>query len=436
MRRFALFALAPLAATATLPCPARAQSSDIAERVDRFTAPLLENGDLSGAILIGTPDSILFLTMYGMADYERSNPNTLDTRFLTASVTKTFTAAAIALLQEEGALSFQDSLSRFIPDFPRGDDITIEHLLAHMSGADNPDYLNSFDNRITLEGLLARIAAKPLLFDPGSNNRYSNAGYNILANVIERVSGITYEGFLRERFFDPLGMTRSGHFDLAETAEYQAKGYIPGPSGPQPVPWYDITFSTGSGSLWSTVGDLYRWGIAIHQDSFYDLRAQWWPFGWGKVDIEGHAGVWQTGATTGFMSSLTVFDEGVIVVLLMNQEAGPWVPWTRTLGRIAWGLPFETSEWRETVTLDAGTLDAYTGTYESGDGNVHVRNEADHLWLHFGDWPLGKYIAPLSLTEFTPLSDMGTITFGMERNGLFQEMTWGDRSYSRVRSEE
>ncbi len=132
------------------------------------------------------------------------------------------------------------------------------------------------------------------------------------------------------------------------------------------------------------------------------------------------------------MSSLTVFDEGVI----MNQEAGPWVPWTRTLGRIAWGLPFETSEWRETVTLDAGTLDAYTGTYESGDGNVHVRNEADHLWLYFGDWPLGKYIAPLSLTEFTPLSDMGTITFGMERNGLFQEMTWGDRSYSRVRSEE
>ena len=148
MHRVALFALTLLAPISTLPCSARAQSSDVAERVNRFIAPLLENGDLSGAILIGTPDSILFLATYGMADYERGNPNTPDTRFLTASVTKTLTAAAIALLQEEGALSFQDSLSRFIPDCPHGNEIMIEHLLAHMSGADNPDYLDPSGSRL------------------------------------------------------------------------------------------------------------------------------------------------------------------------------------------------------------------------------------------------------------------------------------------------
>src|SRR5208283_4739801 len=145
------------------------------------------------------------------------------------SITKQFTAAAILKLQEEGKLSVNDKLTKYFPEFPRGDEVTLEHLLTHTSGihsfASKPQFLEMVKSPVKEEDLVRSIEKDPYDFAPGKKYQYNNSGFFLLGCIIEKVSGHSYGDFLRENFFEPLGMTNTGVHQAGVELQHEARGY-------------------------------------------------------------------------------------------------------------------------------------------------------------------------------------------------------------------
>src|SRR6266849_2533563 len=176
--------------------------SRVASQLQAYLKPFVETGNFTGAVLVARRGRVLFRHAYGMANYELQVPNSPATRFHIASVSKPFTAAAILQLQEQGRLSLSDHLSRFVPDFPNGDTITLDNLLTHTSGIPNvndlPDYDTFARTPHTPQQLVAKFAGVPLEFQPGGDYHYSNSNYNLLALVLENASGESYGEYIRK----------------------------------------------------------------------------------------------------------------------------------------------------------------------------------------------------------------------------------------------
>ncbi|MGH9957958.1 MAG: serine hydrolase domain-containing protein, partial [Pyrinomonadaceae bacterium] len=206
--------LVAMASGRTLSQP-RVKSGSLESKADAHMKPFLEIKGFSGAVLVAKQGRILLRKGYGLANYELGVPNTPETKFHIASVSKSFTAAAIMILVERGLLNTSDSLNKFIPDYPDGDKITVHHLLVHTSGIPNvnsfPDYDAKSKFAQTPASLIEMFKNKPLTMKPGERCSYSNSNYNVLAFIIEKVSGKGYGEFLKETIFDPLGMKDTGH---------------------------------------------------------------------------------------------------------------------------------------------------------------------------------------------------------------------------------
>jgi CubicO group peptidase (beta-lactamase class C family) len=421
----ALFAFCPAAFPAEGVCAADKSSGGLQTRVDAYLAPHVTNRDFSGAVLIARGDGVLVNKAYGMANYELEVRNTPDTKFRIASLTKTFTAAAIVMLEEEGRLRFADPVQRFIPDFPHGDKITILHLLSHRSGLSNPEYNESFATRISLEGLIERIKKRPLQFEPGTREQYSNAGFNVLAYIVERASGISYDEFLRRRIFGPLGMQNTGNFSDEEVVHRRASGYLPGPgpSGIVNAPWYDIGFSMGSGSISSTTGDLLRWGRAVNSEQLFKLKELKYPYGWGRFDRLESSGIQQTGLTTGYTSSLAIyFSQDLYVICLGNIECGKWIQWANDLAALALGKSVPEAPVRRFIAMTPKRVEQVVGHYENAQHRIEVLNRGGDLWMRLDEWPVLKYLAPLGDNIFDVRADLGDILF--EGKGPSDTLIW------------
>jgi CubicO group peptidase (beta-lactamase class C family) len=163
----------------------------------------------------------LFRRAYGMADLELGVPLQPDMVFRLGSITKQFTAVAILMLAEEGKLSLQDPIEKHLPGYPtQGHVITVEHLLTHTSGiqsyTDMPGWMTSrILAPMTVQELIDGFKKEPMQFAPGTRWVYNNSAYVLLGAIVEKASGKTYEAFVRERIFQPLGMS-SSHYDSSE----------------------------------------------------------------------------------------------------------------------------------------------------------------------------------------------------------------------------
>jgi len=287
-----------------------------------------------------------------MANHELGTPNTARTRFHIASVSKSFTAAAILLLEESGRLSVRQPVARVLPGYPRGDAITIHDLLAHTSGIPNVNDLPDYDRRSVVPWSLPDIVSwfqdLPLEFEPGSRYRYSNSNYNLLAHIIERVTGQGYGAYLRSRVLAPAGLLDTGHDGrAADLIADRAAGYAPvGLDGFENAPYVDWTIKTGNGSLYSTVNDLHRWvqvligGRLLRPEStakmFADHRGGV-GYGWSVRNGE-RPSVAVTGRSPGFSSSVEHFSRSrVTVVVLANLYSSIAQTIAADIGAIAHG---------------------------------------------------------------------------------------------------
>lgn len=298
----------------------------LARLVDAYVEPLVRMRDFSGTVLVARHRRVLVRRAYGSASYELGVPVSPAMRFGIGSVTKTFTAAAIELLAERGRLSLHDTLSKFLPGLVFGDSVTLEQLLEHRAGVPDyygfPEYATRRTEPISLEQFATLVGGKPLDFKPGSEGRYSNSGYTLLAAVVERTSGMSYGVFLRTQVFEPLHLTETGNLADGGLVERLAPGYDPGfpPVRVQPAAYTSRGWLAGNGSVYSTAADLLRWVEAIQSDRLVHSSRLPYPYGWGKHVRFGRDVLEQNGRIpAGYAAYLGTYPKEALTVIVLSN---------------------------------------------------------------------------------------------------------------------
>jgi CubicO group peptidase (beta-lactamase class C family) len=285
----------------------------------------------SGALLVAKDGEVLLEKGYGMADLEAQVPNTASTVFTTGSITKQFTAAAILRLEMDGLLSTDDRLSEHLEGVPDDKkDITLHHLLTHTSGI-VPSTGDDFEV-LGRDDMVQRAMDAPLAFEPGTRMMYSNAGYSLLAAVVEVVSGQPYEEYLAEHIFGPAGMKMTGYrlpdWSRAVVAHWYRGETDNGTPLDKHYPYWNLI---GNGGILSTLGDMFRWYEALKGDAVLseaEKRKLWTPFlndygyGWDVLQTpRGTLVQHDGGSDLGASAELRWFvDEDVVTVLFCNRD--------------------------------------------------------------------------------------------------------------------
>ena len=259
---------APAAATPVVMPTATATVAPSMAELDAWLTSQNAADRFSGVVLVSRGDEILLRRAYGLADRSWNTPLTPTAKVQIASVTKQFTSAAILKLQDEGKLTVRDPLCRWVdPCPPEWAPITLHHLMTHTAGI--PDLLNQADYRTvhrlpaTPSQQTAAAVARGVSFPPGTRYRYSNSGYNLLGYVIERASERPYADYLRETFFEPLGMENTGYYDPRVIVPEMARGYDYEGGVVNPH-WRDPSVIFSAGGLYSNADDLRTWTRALH----------------------------------------------------------------------------------------------------------------------------------------------------------------------------
>ncbi|MCF2532475.1 serine hydrolase domain-containing protein [Yinghuangia soli] len=255
---------------------------------DRFVARLAAEDKFSGTVLLSHRGRTVLSRAYGMADKEVAVPNTPDTIFALASASKPFTALAVLKLAQQGKIDFYGTLGTYLPGFPPAiaDTVTIHHLLTHTSGMgdllNNAEFLEQVGtwtsaDQVTAE-LVRIIGTQPLEFAPGSDNRYSNSGYDVLGAIVAAVSGQSFYDYVRQHVFTPAGMTRSDFYTRPQwlSDPRLAHPYTRKPSGERIDALRAgegaarMFIGTGGGNAFSTTADLARFAQALTGGALLD----------------------------------------------------------------------------------------------------------------------------------------------------------------------
>jgi CubicO group peptidase (beta-lactamase class C family) len=364
-------------------------------RLDQIVQSYVGSGRFMGAVLVARGDEILLSKGYGQANLEWTIPNTPSTKFRLGSLTKQFTAASILLLAERGALNLQAPVKTYVPDAPASwDGITLVHLLSHTSGIPNftsdPSYATWKFHATTARDLVARFRDKPLDFAPGEKWSYSNSGYAVLGYVIEKVTGGTYERFVVDNIFRPLGMKDSGYDSNTAIVAHRAAGYAPGPNGPVNAPFINMTVPFSAGGLYSTAEDLLRWeqglfgGKVLSSASLQRMTTAVrndYGFGVRVHVVNGRDVVEHNGGIEGFNTYLAYYPSARITVAVLANLNGPAADQMGPqLGAAANGDAVTLASERTEIALSTAQLMAYVGTYELRPGfDLAVTLEGDHL---------------------------------------------------------
>lgn len=399
-RSAALLAILALAAL-----PASAQEGDLASYADKLLAEAYPAGEPGAAALVVKDGKTVLRKGYGLANLELGVPIQPDMVFEIGSVTKQFTAAAILMLAERGLLSVEDDVTRHLPDYPtHGQKITIDHLLTHTSGIPSytgmPEWRPRVREDMKVEQLVALFKDKPLEFAPGERWAYNNSAYILLGAIVEKVSGKTYEDFVEQEIFKPLGMTRSRYGHNTEVVPGRVEGYDKMEEGYRRSQYISLTQPYAAGSLLSTVDDLARWsealwgGKVLKPGSLERMltparlasgRTTRYAYGLGVGEYGGRTFVEHGGGIFGFVSdTLRVPDERLFVAILSNNPASDTHP--RDLAfRIAAKALGQPLESRQAVKLDAKALDEYVGVYRFPDDVIRtISRDGDRLFSQRG----------------------------------------------------
>ncbi|QEC53580.1 CubicO group peptidase (beta-lactamase class C family) [Anseongella ginsenosidimutans] len=388
--RILLAGLFTLASASLLAQPRQDTAASLSQKLDEYLLSAAGQYRFNGAALVARRGKILLNKGYGWQDAASKAPNDTSTVFPILSITKSFTSTVILSLQEEGKLSVKDPLSKYFPDFPKGGQITLRHLLSHTSGIYN--YTNDIGKEdsaiicypVPKQRILDIFYNKRLEFKPGKQFSYNNSGFFLLGMIVEKVTGKPYEQVVRERIFEPLGMNRSGFDFIHLPEEVKARGYdrLTAEEQRPSNPW-DSTVSYAAGSIYSTTNDMYKWARAVaHQEliskesweqAFTPYRDRY-GYGWWIDTLFGHRYVTHSGGGFGFMSNLMYFPEEDVTIMLFNNfgDYGQSLHQINTgLSAIMFNKRYDLWTSREIVEVPEKILKSYTGTYTL-DGKAKV----------------------------------------------------------------
>jgi D-alanyl-D-alanine carboxypeptidase len=308
-----------------------------ADEVDDYVRAQLQERHIPGAaIAVIKNGQVVKAEGYGLASVEFNVPATKDTVFEIGSVSKQITAAGIMLLVEEGKVSLDEKISKYLPDTPEAwKNVTVRQLLTHTSGIKSYTGLSGYElsKRLKRDEFIKALGVHPLEFEPGASWKYSNSGYNLLGFIIESVSGKNYWDYMRERIFKPLGMDSTADRDPKYIIRNRATGYE-WRAGELIGRDYDLTDVFSAGAIVSTVLDLAKWDAALRGDAFLkkESKAQIWTpmilsdgkpypygFGWNVTEFRGHKLLSHGGQTAGFAANISRYvDDNLTVIVLTN----------------------------------------------------------------------------------------------------------------------
>jgi D-alanyl-D-alanine carboxypeptidase len=320
-----------------------APSSDLHARIDAIARKALTStGVPSVSIAIVQDGKIVYLQAYGQARLDPSTPARPEMRYSIGSISKQFTAAAVILLAEQGKLSLDDPVSRFVPNLTRGHEVTIRQILSHTSGYQDywpQDYVPPFMLQpITAEKILDRWARKPLDFDPGTQWQYSNTNFVIAGLIVEKASGMPLLEFLSRYIFSPLKMQSVMNIDQNRLTETDPTGYLRYALGPPRVaPKEGKGWLFAAGELAMPAQDLAEWDVSMINQavlkpaSYREMETEVvlknglgtrYGLGVSVRQESGRRAIEHGGEVSGFTADNMVFpDERVAVVVLTNQDS-------------------------------------------------------------------------------------------------------------------
>ena len=387
------------------------QDKKIEKKLDELLTKQFKQDEPGCEILIAKHGQIIYKKAFGSADLQLNVPLSTDMVFNIASITKQFTAVAILQLAEQGKISLQDSLQKFVPDYPSmGFAITIENLLTHTSGVKDYmqiDFPNPYMERwdFTPKQLIDTFKNYPLEFAPGTKFLYSNSGYYLLGYIIEKVSGKRYQTFVEENLLKPLRLTHT-YFDSAGIViPKRVNGYRKDDSGFKNEDFWSPTIEYSAGGLISNAEDLLKWHNGLY--SYQILRKENlekafipyhlkdgsetdYGYGWYLKSSNGIKSIEHQGGIPGFKSNEIFYpEEDVFIAVLCNSGAAAIDEISIKVSNIVLGKTLQTD-----VKVDTKFLDNYVGIYRlSIDNNrtIEIVKEKDHL------------IAKVSGTEIIPL---------------------------------
>lgn len=352
------------------------------------------------AVIVVRDGEVLLRDGFGMAHLELGVPIEPDMVFRIGSLTKQFTAVGILMLAEEGSLALSDPLTKFLPEYPLGERVvTVEHLIAHTSGirsyTDLPQFREMWRQDKTTDELIAMFSNEPFVFEPGARFQYNNSGYVLLGAIIEQVSGMPWHAFLRERIFEPLGLSATGLDQTAAIIPRRVPGYTRAGEGWANAAFLSMTQPHAAGALVSSVDDLARWDRAIADGEL--LSAEGWAraltafpladgsstayaAGWLTGHVGPHASFEHGGGINGFAAyGLHVPSERLFVAVLANADMPAAMPSAVALDLAAAVLGLELHP--EEVAIDPARLDEYVGVYRiDGETTRTITRDGDRLF--------------------------------------------------------
>lgn len=346
----------------------------------------------SGTVLVVRDSRIVLLKGYGLADVERGSPNTAATRFEMNSMTKMFTGAAILQLAAQGRLHLSDPVERYLGAFPPGkQEATLEQLATHTSGliVDGSDLAEN-----ARDAFIRDVKRTPRESAPGARYRYTNAGFSLLAAIIEIVSGERYEQYLHRHEFVPAGMrTATFRDEVPANNALFARGYVGTPAALEPGPPNPYVWGTkGAGGVWTTVGDMYRWLVALEERRVLP-EAQWRvlitpphppaleAFGWA-VDstLEGRPRIRKGGGSDDFASQFLYYPRERVVVIWASNNLRQ--RWRQTLNQAIPAAVFGGTRLSLPAVMPttAAALQQYAGRYISTQDTLELRAQRAYLY--------------------------------------------------------
>ena len=413
-------------------------AQQITAKVDEYMNAVIRVDGFSGTVLVARSGKPIVSKGYGMANIELGVPNSPQTVFRLGSVTKQFTAMAIMMLQERGKLSVSDPICKYLPDCPAAwQPITVRNLLTHTSGIPNytsfPDFAKTTISPITNAEMNGLLKDKPLEFAPGEKFAYTNSGYYVLGEIIEKVSGKTYADFLQENIFTPLGMKQTGYDNPLQIIKNRAAGYQRQGGEIINASYMDMTVPYAAGALYSTTGDLLLWDQALYTEKLVSKKSldeiftpfkSGYGYGWGIGKKFDRREISHGGGIYGFATEISRFpDDKVTVVVLSNVQAAPSGKIADDLAAIVFGAKYEISQERKEIALDAKILESYVGQYQVAPNVVITFTvENGKLTGQLNGQPKFS-LFPESETKFFSKDVNAQITFARDANGKITGLT-------------
>jgi CubicO group peptidase (beta-lactamase class C family) len=356
------------------------KAQNLADKLDSMANLYAQLKEFNGSVLVAQKGNVLLEKGYGYKDVTKKTKLDANSLFQYGSVTKQFTAALIMYLQEKGKLNIEDKLSKYFPELPFADSVTIYNLLTHTSGiynyTNNGDFMKTEAVKPTdKEKIFALFSNKPLEFTPGSKYNYSNSGYSLLGYIIEKASGQPYEKLMHEVILRPMVMKTAGFDFTHNNSAHKTAGYnFIKDDKFEAAGIVDSSVAYSAGSLYGSVRDLYAWHQGLQKNKLLSA-ASWkkiytpflskYAFGWQIDTVYGKPVTQHGGGIFGYTSMFKRFPmDDVVIIVLSNNSSPRTEELAAKLAALVFQQPVEWPAKKVFVQVPEDILKTYVGDYE------------------------------------------------------------------------